>query len=179
MIVLDPRPGRAQRETLAIMAALAGGARKRLWVTTPYFAPPTRALRILARVAQNGVDVRLLLPGRTDVAIMRHAAHGAYAYLMSRGVRIFEYNAAVLHAKTLIVDGYAGMVGSSNLDFRSFWLNAECNLLLFDAECGRAMDEAFLTDLDESEEITPATWSHRSVRHAVLDFAARSLRWAL
>jgi cardiolipin synthase len=98
---------------------------------------------------------------------------------MSRGVRIFEYNAAVLHAKTLIVDGYAGMVGSSNLDFRSFWLNAECNLLLFDAECGRAMDEAFLTDLEASEEITPATWSHRSVRHAVLDFAARSLRWAL
>ena len=179
MIVLDPRPGRAQRETLAIMAALAGGARERLWVTTPYFAPPTRALRMLARVARAGVDVRLLLPGQTDVPIMRHAAHGAYDYLLSHGVRLFEYMPAVLHAKTLIVDGYAGMVGSSNLDFRSFWLNAECNLLLFDHACGRALEESFLADLDSSEEVTTESWSRRSIRHAMLDFAARLLRWAL
>ena len=179
MLVLDPRPGRAQRETLAIMAALAGGARERLWVTTPYFAPPTRALRLLARVARSGVDVRLLLPGQTDVKIMRHAAHGAYSFLLSNGVRIFEYSAAVLHAKTLVVDGFAGMVGSSNLDFRSFYLNAECNLLLFDDGCGGALDKAFRDDLEHSEEITASSWSSRSIRHAMLDAAARALRWAL
>lgn len=179
IIVLDPRPGRAQRETLAIMAALVGGARERLYITTPYFAPPTRALRLIARAARQGVDVRLLLPARSDVAIMRHAAHGAYSYLLKRGVRIFEYTAAVLHAKTLVVDGHAGMVGSSNLDFRSFWLNAECNVLLFDNDCGAALEQAFFEDLRESTEITEQPWSKRTLRHAMLDGLARSLRWAL
>lgn len=179
MIVLDPRPGRAQRETLAIMAALLGGARHRVWITTPYFAPPTRALWLLARAAREGVDVRLLLPAKSDVAIMLHAAHGAYSYLLANGVRIFEYEAAILHAKTLIVDGYAGMVGSSNLDFRSFWLNAECNLLLFDNDCGATLERTFLDDLSVSREVTEVTWSRRSMRHALLDLAARALRWAL
>ena len=179
IIVLDPRPGRAQRETLAIMAALAGGARKRLWITTPYFAPPTRALWLLGRVARTGVDVRLLLPGKSDVAILRHAAHATYSYLLDRGVRIFEYQTAVLHSKTLVVDGYASMVGSSNLDFRSFWLNAECNLLLFDEQCGHALEQAFEQDLRASTEVTRESWSHRSMRHALLDAGARALRWAL
>jgi cardiolipin synthase len=179
VLVLDPRPGRAQRETLAVMAALVGGARKRLWITTPYFAPPTRALWLLGKTARDGVDVRLLVPGKTDVAIMRHAAHGAYSYLLSRGVRIFEYEAAILHSKTLVVDGYAGMIGSSNLDFRSFWLNAECNLLLFDEACGATLDQAFTDDVKQSREVTSREWSLRSIRHALLDAAARSLRWAL
>lgn len=177
--VLDPRPGRAQRETLAIMSALLGGARERLWITTPYFAPPTRALRLLARTALTGVDVRLLLPSRTDVNLLKHAAHGAYSYLLQHGVRIFEYKAAVLHSKTFVVDGYVSMVGSSNLDYRSFWLNAECNLLVFDEGCGSALEEAFLNDLTVSEEITREAWSKRGMFHTGLDFVARSLRWAL
>lgn len=179
MIVLDPRPGRAQRETLAIMAALAGGARERLWITTPYFAPPTRALWLLARVARNGVDVRLLLPGKSDIATMRHAAHGAYSYLLSQGVRVFEYQAAVLHSKTLVIDGYAGVVGSSNLDFRSFWLNAECNLLLFDQQCGSELERLFVDDVAHSREITASEWDKRSIGHKLLDTAARAIRWAL
>jgi cardiolipin synthase len=71
------------------------------------------------------------------------------------------------------------MVGSSNLDFRSFWLNAECNLLLFDDGCGEALDQAFLNDLRDSEEITETSWGHRTIRHALWDTVARSLRWAL
>jgi cardiolipin synthase len=133
VLVLDLRPGRAQRETEAVYTALADASRLRLWITTPYFAPPDRGLARLEAAAARGVDVRLLLPGRSDVPVLRHAAHGAYARLLRAGVRIWEYDATVvLHAKTLVVDGYASIVGSSNLDFRSFWLNAECNLLLFD-----------------------------------------------
>ncbi len=177
--VLDPRPGRAQRETLAIMAAIIGGARERLWITTPYFAPPTRALWLLARAAREGVDVRLLLPAESDVVIVQHAAHGAYSYLLANGVRIFEYEAVMLHAKTFVADGHASLVGSSNLDYRSFWLNAECNLLMFDNDCGAEMEESFLEDLRHSKEITTDGWKKRSYSHAVLDFAARSLRWAL
>ncbi|MEP6833583.1 MAG: phospholipase D-like domain-containing protein, partial [Gemmatimonas sp.] len=130
VMVLDARPGRGQPETIAVLSALWGAARTRLWVTTPYFAPPIGALDVLSEAVKRGVDVRLLLPGKTDVAFIRHAAHGTYQKLLKAGVRIFEYQAAVLHAKTMVVDGQVGVVGSANLDFRSLWLNAECNLLL-------------------------------------------------
>lgn len=180
VLVVDPRPGRGQREMLTVLVALASAARERLWVTTPYFAPPTRALELLAEAAQRGVDVRLLLPGeRTDVALVRHAAHGAYAYLLKRGVRIFEYQRATLHAKTLVVDGYASMIGSSNLDFRSMWLNAECNVLLFDDACGASLERVFQSDLEGSVEITGAQWGTRPWGHRLLDGVARALRWAL
>lgn len=180
VVVLDPRPGRGQREMLTVLAALVGGARERLWITTPYFAPPTRALRMLAGAAQRGVDVRLLLPSeRTDVPIVRHAAHGAYRYLLGHGVRVWEYERATLHAKTLVVDGYVGLVGSSNLDFRSFWLNAECNVLLFDDATGRELEQVYRHDLEGSREVTRASWDERTFGHRLLDAAARALRWAL
>jgi len=180
VLVLDSRPGRGQRETLAVMSALVGGARERLWVTTPYFAPPSRALTLLAGAARRGIDVRLLLPGpRTDVPIVRHAAHGAYARLLGSGVRVFEYQRATLHAKTVVVDGHASIVGSTNLDFRSFWLNAECNLLVFDDACGAGLERAFLNDCEGSEEITRAAWKTRTLMHRLIDRGARALRFAL
>lgn len=180
VLVLDPRPGRAQRETLTILAALVGGARKRLWITTPYFAPPTRALRMLAAAAARGVDVRLLLPSaRTDVPLVRHAAHGAYGMLLKRGVRIYEYAAATLHAKTLVVDDVVGLIGSSNLDFRSFWLNAECNVLAFDEGFASELAEDFLEDVADSVEIVASDWEARGLGHKLLDAGARAMRWAL
>lgn len=179
-LVLDSRPGRGQREVLAALASLVGGARKRLWITTPYFAPPTRALQLLRATARRGVDVRLLVPGtKTDVALARHAAHGAYQSLLDAGVRVFEYQRATLHSKTVVVDGYAGVIGSTNLDFRSFWLNAECNVLLFDARTAETLENAFTADCARSEEITVPLWQRRSWRHRVGDWIARQLRWAL
>ncbi len=180
VLVLDSRPGRGQREMMAVLAALVGGARKRLWITTPYFAPPTRALRLLRRAARRGVDVRLLVPGPlADVPLVRHAAHGVYQSLLQSGVRIFEYAAATLHAKTVVVDGYASVVGSSNLDFRSFWLNAECNLLMFDEQCAAGLEACFLKDLSASVEVSLGQWATRTAGHRLLDAAARSMRWAL
>ncbi len=180
LFVLDPRPGRGQREMIAVLAALVGGARKHLWITTPYFAPPTRAIRLLIAAARCGVDVRLLLPGpRVDVPLARHAAHGAYTKLLSGGVRIFEYEAATLHAKTMVVDGYASLVGSSNLDFRSLWLNAECNLLILDSMYGEVLAKTFAADAEMSTEITCVDWQKRTLRHRMWDRFARSVRWAL
>lgn len=179
-LVLDARPGRGQREVLAVLASLVGAARQRVWITTPYFAPPSRALSLMRAAARRGVDVRLLVPGeRTDVALVRHAAHGAYAALLSSGVRVFEYQRATLHAKTIVVDGHAGVVGSTNLDFRSFWLNAECNVLLFDDALAGALEKSFLDDCAGSTEITAPQWAFRTWRHRIGDWLARQLRWAL
>ena len=99
--------------------------------------------------------------------------------MLASGVRIYEYARATLHAKTLVVDGHAGLVGSSNLDFRSFWLNAECNVLCFDDEAGAALERSFMTDLAGSTEITMDAWQQRTWWHRMGDRVARALRWAL
>ena len=179
VLVLDARPGRGQPETIAVLAALVGAARERLWITNPYFAPPSGALTILTDAAARGVDVRLLLPGRSDVPLLRHAAHGTYARLLAGGVRIFEYTGAVLHAKTMVVDAHVAVVGSSNLDFRSLWFNAECNLLVRDAGVAATLASHFVDALAEAEEITPEAWARRGWLHATGDTVARWLRLLL
>ena len=118
-LVLDSRHGRGHAETAAVLAALVGASRKRLWITNSYFAPNRTAIRLLGQAAQRDVDVRLLLQGRTDMPLVRHAGHGNYSDLLASGVRVFEYQSAILHAKTLVTDDYVSVVGSSNLDFRS------------------------------------------------------------
>jgi cardiolipin synthase len=175
ILVLDSRPGRGAREVSASLAAIAGAARRRLWMTSAYFAPRARVWRVLGRAVARGVDVRLLLPGRTDVQTVRHAGHGFFATLLSRGVRIFEYEPAILHAKTIVADGAVSVIGSSNIDFRSFERNAECNFAIFDRGVGRLMERQFEADLGEAAEIRGAEWRRRAWIHRLGDAAARRL----
>lgn len=175
VMVLDSRPGRGAHELSAALAAIVGGSRRRLWMTEAYFAPRRRVGGILGRAAARGVDVRLLLPGRTDVRTVRHAGHGFFADLLRRGVRIFEYQAAVLHAKTIVADGRVSVVGSSNIDFRSFERNAECNFAMFDAPIAEELERQFLADLGQSEEIRMREWRRRAWLHRAADSLARRL----
>ncbi|UCF67806.1 MAG: cardiolipin synthase B [Acidobacteriota bacterium] len=175
ILVLDSRPGRGHAESASVLAAIVGAAREQVWITNAYFAPLPVTVSVLARAAERGVDVRLLLPGRTDVPIVRHAGHGYFDELLQRGVRIFEYQPTILHAKTLVADGVVSVVGSSNLDFRSFRFNAECNLVILDEPAGREMTDAFSEDLRQSCEITPSTWRRRLWLHRAGDRVARLL----
>ena len=175
ILVLDSRPFRGTGEMVSVLAAITAAARRRLWITNAYFAPRWRAVERLGEAVRRGVDVRLLLPGRSDVSLVRHAGHGYYAALLERGVRIFEYQSAVLHAKTAVADDFVSLAGSSNLDFRSFHFNAECNIVMLDEETGRAFSERFEQDLEESVEITPADWARRSFLHKTGDALARRL----
>ena len=175
ILVLDSRPGRGYAETSSVLAAIVGASRKRLWITNSYFAPRPVGIHALGQAARRGVDVRLLLPGISDVPIVRHAGHGFFAGLLNCGVRIFEYQPAILHAKTLVADDFATVVGSSNLDFRSFHFNAECNLLILDDEIGQIMSRAFETDLAQSVEIQNESWRQRSIAHRLGDALARRL----
>ncbi|MDX1630781.1 MAG: phospholipase D-like domain-containing protein [Thermoanaerobaculia bacterium] len=172
VLVLDSRPGRGHRETAAVLAASIAAARRSVWLTNGYFAPGRPAVRHLGEVAGRGVDVRLLLPGITDVPVIRHAGHGWYGRLLREGVRIFEYQPAILHAKTLIVDEYLSIVGSTNLDFRSFRFNAECNAVILDPEIGRILARGFRRDLERSVEIEEDSWHRRSLPHRIVDRAA-------
>lgn len=175
ILVLDSRPGRGVQEVSAVFAAIAAACRSRLWITMSYFAPHQRVIRILGAAAARGVDVRLLLPGVSDVDIVRHAGHGFFTDLLERGVRLFEYGRAVLHAKTLVADGYLTAVGSSNLDFRSFQFNAECNFVIAHEQTARAMEEQYEEDLAGSSEIRAGEWKARPWRHRTGDALARRL----
>ena len=90
-------------------------------------------------------------------------------------MRVFEYQSAILHAKTLVVDDYVSVVGSSNLDFRSFYFNAECNVLIWDEATGRTMAQAFEEDLGQSVEMRMETWNRRPAAHRLGDALARCL----
>jgi cardiolipin synthase len=174
-VVLDSRPGRGQSEISAAMSAFVGASRRRLWITNAYFAPRPPAIRALKRAALRGVDVRLLLPGQSDVPLVRHAAHGFYAELLASGIRIFEYQPVVLHEKSAVADDFVTIIGSSNLDFRSFQFNAECNVIIFDSATAHQMTAAFEADMQQSIEIRAATWAQRSVVHRFGDALARRL----
>ncbi|MGA7990968.1 MAG: phospholipase D-like domain-containing protein, partial [Thermoanaerobaculia bacterium] len=175
ILVLDSAPGRGHEETASVIAASVAAARTRFWLTNAYFAPRRGALPLLARAAARGVDVRLLLPGVSDVPLVRHAGHGSFGYLLGRGVRIFEYRSAVLHAKSFVADGYVSMVGSTNMDFRSFHFNAECNVLALDTGVAKALEEQFEADLAGATEITISGWYRRSGPHKIGDQLARAL----
>ena len=175
VLVLDSRPNRGYAEAASILTAIVTAARERVWITNAYFAPRRAAVRILGSAAERGVDVRLLLPGVTDVPIVRHAGHGFYRALLDRGVRVFEYQPAILHAKSMVADGLASVVGSTNLDFRSFHFNAECNLVILDRPTGGRLEAAFEDDLAKSEEILLEPWRRRGALHKLGDRLARTL----
>lgn len=174
VLVLDARPHRGHAEAASALAAIAGVARERLWITNAYFAPRWTAVQVLREPAIRGVDVRLLLPAWTDAPFVRHAGHGWFSELLGCGVRIFEYEPALLHAKSLVADGYASVIGSTNLDFRSFHFNAECNLVILDEATGRRLEEVFEEDLARSREIHAGPWQKRPIPHKVGD---RVCRW--
>jgi cardiolipin synthase len=175
ILTLDSRPGRGHGETASALAAILAAAQKRLWITNAYFAPRRELVDVLGAAVRRGVDVRVLLPGPTDVPLVRHAGHGYFRGLLEGGVRVFEYGSAILHAKTLVADDNVSVVGSTNLDFRSFHFNAECNLVIFHEPTARAFVNAFREDLTRAGEITPGDWRRRRPGHALADSAAKLL----
>jgi cardiolipin synthase len=107
------------------------------------------------------VDVRLLVPGESDVRIARWAARHIYASLLDSGVRIFEYLPRMLHAKTVVVDDNWSMVGTANLDYRSLFINYELNLATADRGLAAELKEQFMQDLSVSEGIQSQDWERR------------------
>ena len=111
--------------------------------------------------------------------VVRHAGHGVFRYLLERGVRIFEYDASILHAKTVVVDGWASLIGSTNMDFRSFHFNAECNIVALDALVAGTLERQYAVDLAQAREITLPEWRRRAFFHKLGDACARALSPAL
>lgn len=171
--VIPSGPGQEANASGLTHFAAINLARHRCWLTTPYFVPDAPTLAALQAAAWRGVDVRLLLPARGDVPLVTHAARSFYGPLLRAGVRIHEYQASMLHAKTLLVDGSTSIVGSANVDFRSFRLNFELGTLVESADFAERMADRFLRDLDRSRACTLAEVGRRSPWERLACGAAR------
>jgi cardiolipin synthase len=106
---------------------------------------------------------------------VRHAGHGYFDELLRCGTRIFEYQPAILHAKTLLIDDFVSVVGSTNLDYRSFQFNAEANLVILDDTTAASLARAFENDLSRAAEVTRENWGRRGLLHRLGDRLARCL----
>jgi cardiolipin synthase len=149
------------------------GARKTLHMTNAYFAPDRNFVALLVAAARRGVDVRILTGGpRTDVTIVRIAGHAWFDTLLEAGVRMYEWQPSTLHAKTFVIDGEWATIGSMNFDNRSMTLNHESTLMVWDRTVGQQMDEMFVDDLRNAEEITLAEFRRRSWLQRMAERAA-------
>jgi cardiolipin synthase len=148
------------------------GARRRLWVTTAFFVPPDAFAEALCASAQRGVDVRILINGpHIDKEVVRRAAQYSYDTLLRAGVRIFEYQQTMLHAKTLLVDGVWASVGSNNVTNRSMALNSELSFSFSDERLVAELEEHFHEDLAVSKEFDLEGWNARPLRKRVVERA--------
>lgn len=154
-------------------------ARKSVHITQAYFVPDTRFIEALRAAALRGVDVKLVLPSISDFDVVKYAARSYYSWLMSAGVKIYERKAAMLHAKTAVIDGVWSTVGSSNLDWRSFISNDESNVIVYGSAFGARMEHTFALDVANSTPIDPQQWGQRPFKLRFRDDAARVLKFLL
>ncbi|HTN43426.1 MAG TPA: phospholipase D-like domain-containing protein, partial [Nitrospiria bacterium] len=133
-----------------LVAALANN---RLWLTDAYYAGNTAYVQSLRAAAKDGVDVRLLVPNATDIPVLKPLSRAGYQPLLEAGVRIFEWNGAMLHAKTAVADSHWARVGSSNLNIASWFGNCEMDVVVEDEPFARLMEQTYLRDLENATEI--------------------------
>jgi cardiolipin synthase len=157
----------------ATLLSAIGSAETSVHITNAYFAPDPQLLQALVTAVARGVEVTLILPGRTDSWLVFHAGRSHYAHLLKAGVRIFERRGVVLHSKTALVDGVWATVGSTNLDWRSFLHNHELNAVILGAEFGQQVQTMFERDLRASDAIELAAWERRSPALRVQEWFGR------
>jgi cardiolipin synthase A/B len=149
------------------------GARKTLYVSNSYFVPDDDFRKLLKQARARGVDVRILTVSKeTDVKTTRWAGRSRYEEMLRAGIRIYEYQPAMMHAKTFIVDGLWGSIGSMNFDNRSLAFNNESNFVFLNAPLGAQMDSVFLDDLTRSQEIKLETFQRRPWYDRVIEDGA-------
>jgi cardiolipin synthase len=128
-------------------------ARERVWLTDAYYAGTAGYVQTLRAAARQGVDVRLLLPGATDIPLLRPLSRAGYRLLLEAGIRVFEWNGVMLHAKTAVVDGRWARVGSTNLNIASWFGNCELDAVVEDEAFAQDMERMYLQDLENATEI--------------------------
>jgi len=150
-------------------------ATEEILITTPYFIPGESMLNALVIAALSGVSVKLLVPGISDSRLVNAAARSYYDELLEVGVEVYLYRKGFVHAKTLVSDRKIAIVGTANMDFRSFDLNFEVNAMVYSRETADELRAAFYEDIKDAEKIDPVVWRSRSKYRQLLEKIARLL----
>jgi cardiolipin synthase len=170
MVKSSPIGGSFQNYMLFLLSI--SSAKKSILITNSYFIPDDTMIEALLNAAARGVRVVVLVPGKIDHQITYRASRSNYGRMLLGGIQIFEYMPALMHAKTMVVDGVWATVGSTNFDNRSFALNEELNLTVYDSGLARRLEEAFEQDLKYSRKITYEEWNSRGIGERIYEFFA-------
>lgn len=171
----SPSAGGSTRARI-LFQALVSAARSNIRITTPYFLPDSSMLRELVRAAQRGVNIEIIVPGKkSDHGLTRSSSRRLYGRLLQAGVRIYEYQPAMIHAKVMVVDALWSVTGSTNFDNRSFGINDEVNLAACDQALAADLSNDFVTDVAASREVTLQDWKRRSL----VEKLHEAVGWAL
>ena len=162
------------------LALSIAGERKTLYITNSYFVPGENFMQLLLAAAHRGVDVRVLtVSNKTDVKTTWYAGRTYYEKLLAGGVKIYEYQPTMMHAKSMVVDGMWSSIGSMNFDNRSLSFNDESVLVVLDRNVGAQMDSVFMDDLKWSKEIILEEFKKRPLSGKILEWGAQKLRRVL
>ena len=169
----EPSPTTGSTPAERFNALSIASARKTLYVANSYFVPDDDFRKLLKQARARGVDVRILTVSKeTDVKTTWWAGRSRYEELLGAGIRIYEYQPSMMHAKTFIVDGIWGSIGSMNFDNRSLAFNNESNFVFLDRSLGAQMDSTFADDLTRSQEITLAAFQRRPWYDRLIEYGA-------
>lgn len=157
----SPAGGSFQNYLLFLLSI--SSAKKSILITNPYFIPDDVMTEALLKAAARGVRVAVLAPGSLDVQLAYTVSRSHYGPLLHGGVKIYEYKASLIHAKTMVIDDVWATIGSTNFDNRSFALNQELNLTVYDTGLAHRLEEIFQQDLKYSQQVTYEAWQSRGV----------------
>ena len=174
-IVKSSPVGGSFQNYMLILLSIAS-AKRSIMITNPYFIPDDKIINALLAAARSGVRVTVLVPGKIDVKLTYRASRRNYGEMLKGGIDIYEYQPALMHAKTMVVDGVWATVGSTNMDNRSFAFNEELNLAVYDRNLASKLEEIFREDLKYSKKITYDAWAARPWRERFFELFAYPLQ---
>ncbi|MCM3878395.1 MAG: phospholipase D-like domain-containing protein, partial [Thermoanaerobaculia bacterium] len=170
---LAPMSGAGRVYSISLAAAT-----KEIWIANSYFLPDDATAGLLVAAVKRGVDVRVIVPSdeRSDVPATKAAGRSSFGPLLDGGVKIFEYQPTMFHLKTMVVDGVFSTVGSANFDDRSFHLNEEINLFVYDGAFAGLMKESYRRDLSRCRPYTHAMWKGRPLKKRLTEWLVSPIR---
>ncbi len=171
--VISSGPGQTPRGTLDTVLTMIYAARRELILTTPYFIPDESMLTALICAVRRGVSVTIILPERVDSPLVRLASRAFYADLLKDGAEIRLFSAGLLHAKTMTVDGAAALIGSANMDRRSFGVNFETSLFIYSEDVVDAVREVQRRYIEHAAPLDSDEWAARSLPHRLIENAVQ------
>lgn len=148
-------------------------AKRLIWIQTPYFLPTDALINALQAAALSNIDVRIMMPAKTDSILLQYASFSYITQCLAAGIKVYLYQPGMLHAKSMVIDDDLVTAGSTNFDFRSFENNFECNLFIHDPELNSKMRDIYYSDMKECEKLQKEKWKKRPISHRFLESLLR------